>query len=193
MIHHAVVHWTTPLTLRYPALILTSTLQACLCHPAPSFPSSSHSPSSPHHALSFPRSGVPPSLNPTHLRSISSALPPSKSPLLPVSPLPPLSLLQVFISLPALQSSREPWERHRALSPWVGDPCQGDKLPTAACLHSWKIKDLWGREGSVCVRVCVIESEISLCVEKKKVQTDWCMNERVLRVCAIFVCVLLCM
>lgn len=43
-------------------------------------------------------------------------------------------------------------------SPRVGDPFQGDKLLTAACLHSWKIKDLWGHEGSACLCKSVTES-----------------------------------
>ena len=169
--------------------------QACLSDPAPS----SHSPSSPHHTPSFPRSVCrPPSIPPVCARFPPPSTPP-KSPSLPVTPLPlPLPLLQVFISPPALQSSRQPGERQRALSPWVADPCQGDKLPTVACLHSWKIKDLWGREGSVCPCVCacmcVIESEWgthrSVRVWERK-RYRW-IGARALKVCAVFVCALRC-
>ena len=142
----------------------------------------------------------PPSIPPVCARFPPPSTP-SKSPSLPVTPLPlplPLPLLQVFISPLALQSSRQPGERQRALSPRVADPCQGDKLPTAACLHSWKIKDLWGREGSACscecACMCVIESERgthrSVCVwERKRYRR---IGARALRVCAFFVCVLRC-
>lgn len=93
---------------------------------------------------------VPHSLNPTHLHTISSSLPPCESPLLPLAPSPASS-----VYLAACAPSSQWKERELSLS-WVCDPCQGDKLPTAACLHSWKIKNLWGREGSrcLCVNVC---------------------------------------
>lgn len=58
-------------------------------------------------------------------------------------------------------------ERELSLS-WVCDPCQGDKLPTAACLHSWKIKNLWGREGSrcLCVNVCAWQGRREMLIDQ---------------------------
>lgn len=140
-----------------------------LSDPAPSFPSSSLSPSSPSLL------GLPPSLDSTHLCSISSAVPPSLQIYFASCP-----LFFLPLSLPALQSYRQLGDRRSALSPWVGDPCRGDKLPTAACLHNWKIKDLWGREGSVCVRWRVREMLVDQAVCEKERGTV-----RLLYVCEI--------
>lgn len=64
--------------------------------------------------------------------------------------------------------------RETERSPRAGDPFQGDKLLTAACLHSWKIKDLWGHEGSACLCKSVTESwgGFSRRLGKRKVPKD---------------------
>lgn len=143
VIHHGVVHWSCSIQPHNPPLSSSPTpfKLACLIHFHPSFPP----PVTFYHPL-----------NPTHLRSISSAVPPS------LPNLPPLSLLQVFIAAcpPMIQTVRR--EMECSLSPRASDPCQGDKLPTAACLHSWKMKDLWGARRfsmSKCVGVCDGECE----------------------------------
>lgn len=89
----------------------------------------------------------------THLCSISSAVPPSQS----------TSATSIFLAsdpfssvYPCLPHSHHSWVRtHHSLR--VSDPFQGDKLLSAACLHSWKIKDLWGHEGSAYLCECVRE------------------------------------
>lgn len=195
VIHHAVFHWVPPDTM-IPCSHPQYQASSCLSELTPSVPSSSHSPSSPHHTASFPHSVChPPSIPPICAPSPPPSCPLNLSHFLSPLPFPLPSVYSHFLgsSHPGSQG------RDGKLSLRVGDPCQGGKLPTTACLHSWKIKDLWRREGSECLYVCMyvrdrvreVLIDQSAC-GKKEVQIDRCMCATALRVCLVFVCVLIC-
>lgn len=166
MIHHAVFHWT--LQYHDPSLLSSP----------PAF------------KLPVWTGSIHPFHPPTHL-SLLITLPhfltlcgtlPSNPPICAPSP-PPYCTLNLSYSLPPLlfplpsvyshslgSSHSGSQGRDRELFPLVGDPCQGDKLPTTACLHSWKIKNLWRREGPECLCVCMY-----VCDRVREVLIDQCV------------------
>lgn len=152
VIHHAVVHYTPP-TPRSPALIFTYTLQAaCLTCLHPSRPPLTHL------RLLILLSHFPVLYRPPAAPPISTSFPtPSHPKILPLASSICSPSSSVYLSECAWVIGAFSGEKESSL-PWVSDPCQGDKLPTADCLHSWKIKNLWGQEGSVFVCGCVTGS-----------------------------------
>lgn len=144
VIHHVVVHQDSPgnttIACSHPHLHPSSTLSDW----AQSYPSS------PHHA--------PHSMRQPHHSALHFLLPspPWDSPSLPDTPFP----LQAFISLPALQSSKQSWERTRALSPGPVTLVKGTNCPPLLAYTSGKLRTCGGEKvHSVCVFMYVCDKE----------------------------------